>query len=67
MDIRLLGSLEVRTAAGDLLRLGGPRQRTLLGLLALRTPEVVSRGHLIDGIWDDAPPSGAVKSFHDFE
>ena len=62
MDIRLLGSLEVRTAAGDLLRLGGPRQRTLLGLLALRTPEVVSRGHLIDGIWDDAPPSGAVKT-----
>jgi predicted ATPase/DNA-binding SARP family transcriptional activator len=65
IDIRLLGPLELRSASSSTnapIPLGGPRQRTLLGLLALRTPDVVSRDQLIDGIWDDDPPAGAGKT-----
>jgi len=64
VDIRLLGSLEVgATDVADLgAPLGGPRQRTLLGLLALRAPHVVSASALIDGIWGEDPPPSAGKT-----
>jgi predicted ATPase/DNA-binding SARP family transcriptional activator len=69
MDIRLLGPLEVNVGGGALggggpVLLGGPRQRTLLGLLALRAPTVVSVPHLIDGIWGEDPPGAATKTLH---
>jgi predicted ATPase/DNA-binding SARP family transcriptional activator len=66
MDVRLLGPLEVRLvgAEGDPVVLGGPRQRTLFGLLALRSPDVVSRSQLVDGIWDERPPASATKTLH---
>jgi len=64
MDVRLLGPLEVRTPADGPVRLGGPRQRTLFGLLALRAPHVVSTPHLIDGIWDEDPPASATRTLH---
>lgn len=63
LDVRVLGPLEVR-AADVRVPLGGPRQRTLLGLLALRAPGVVSRAHLIDGIWGERPPGSATKTLH---
>jgi predicted ATPase/DNA-binding SARP family transcriptional activator len=63
VDIRLLGPLEV-SAGGVLVPLGGPRQRTLLGLLALRAPNIVSRTYLIDGIWGERPPGSASKTLH---
>ncbi|MFI9643438.1 BTAD domain-containing putative transcriptional regulator [Micromonospora sp. NPDC051925] len=63
-DIRLLGPLEVSADGGPPVRLGGPRQRTLLGLLALRAPGVVSVPHLIDGIWGEDPPGSATKTLH---
>ncbi|WP_320065282.1 AfsR/SARP family transcriptional regulator [Micromonospora sp. RTGN7] len=62
--VRLLGPLEVTTGAGGRVGLGGPRQRTLLGLLALRAPDVVSRAQLIDGIWGEEPPASATKTLH---
>ncbi|MFJ6194809.1 AfsR/SARP family transcriptional regulator [Micromonospora sp. NPDC092111] len=67
LDIRLLGPLEVGggdARGGAPPPLGGPRQRTLLGLLALRAPRVVSVSHLIDGIWGDDPPGSATKTLH---
>lgn len=60
-DVRLLGPVEVH-AGSDAVPLGGPRLRTLVGLLALRAPDVVSRETLIEGIWDDAPPANAAKT-----
>ncbi|WP_433345405.1 AfsR/SARP family transcriptional regulator [Micromonospora sp. CA-111912] len=63
-EVRLLGPLEVTTGAGGRAGLGGPRQRTLLGLLALRAPDVVSRAQLIDGIWGEEPPASATKTLH---
>src|SRR5262245_43014914 len=61
IDIRLLGPLDLTCAAGPV-PIGGPRLRTLVGLLALRAPEVVSRQALIDGIWDATPPPQAAKT-----
>ena len=55
----------VRAWRGDVeLDLGTPRQRTVLGLLAMRANRAVSRDELIDGIWGDAPPPSAVNAVH---
>jgi DNA-binding SARP family transcriptional activator len=61
MDLRILGPLEVRVADG-LLALGGSRQRAVLAMLALHLNEVVSTEFLIDGLWGDQPPGGAVNT-----
>ncbi|MBB5868688.1 DNA-binding SARP family transcriptional activator [Allocatelliglobosispora scoriae] len=61
VEIRLLGPLQVSGDGGAVV-LGGPRQRTILGLLALRVPQVVSCNALVDGVWDTAPPGGAAKT-----
>jgi predicted ATPase/DNA-binding SARP family transcriptional activator len=60
--IRLLGPVEVDDGDGRPVPLGGPRLRTLIGVLALRAPAVVSRDTLIDGMWDGHPPAGAEKT-----
>ncbi|HEY0640320.1 MAG TPA: winged helix-turn-helix domain-containing protein, partial [Pseudonocardiaceae bacterium] len=60
-DIRLLGPVEVAGSGGEV-ALGGPRLRTLVGLLALRAPDVLSRETLIEGIWDGRPPANAAKT-----
>jgi DNA-binding SARP family transcriptional activator/streptogramin lyase len=61
----LLGPLEARLD-GEVLPLGGPRQRAVLALLLLHANESVSRGALIEGVWGDRPPStvGAALNVH---
>jgi DNA-binding SARP family transcriptional activator/Tfp pilus assembly protein PilF len=55
----------VRAWRGDVeLQLGTPRQRTVLGLLAVRANRAVSRAELIDGMWGDDPPPSAVNAVH---
>jgi predicted ATPase/DNA-binding SARP family transcriptional activator len=57
----MLGPVEV--LAGDrLVELGGPKQRALLAVLALRANEVVSREQLVDALWGSRPPRSAVQS-----
>src|SRR4029079_13132795 len=56
MEFRILGPLEVEEA-GQLLPLGGTKQRALLALLLLRANEVVSRDRLIDELWGGSPPA----------
>jgi ABC-type transport system substrate-binding protein/DNA-binding SARP family transcriptional activator len=46
----ILGPLEVRVG-GTRVRVGGPRQRALLGLLLCHANQVVSRDHLIDELF----------------
>jgi DNA-binding SARP family transcriptional activator len=46
------------------LELGAPRRRAVLGLLAARANQVVSRDQLIDGIWGEEPPASAVNALH---
>ena len=65
MDFRLLGPLEV-SRGGDLLELGGPKQRALLALLLLDAGRVVSTDRLIDALWGEQPPRTAATSLQNF-
>src|SRR5919109_1284896 len=65
MDIRVLGPLEVLTDQ-RMVRLGGPKQRTVLALLALRANEVVSAERLIDDVWGENPPEAAKSSLQSY-
>ena len=55
LDFRILGPLEVRDGS-EVLRLGGPRQRSLLAVLLLHADEVVSSDRLLEAVWGDAAP-----------
>ncbi|GAA1737635.1 hypothetical protein GCM10009681_05400 [Luedemannella helvata] len=55
----VLGPVEVRLDARDLLSGCRPAQRAVLGLLAVRANRVVSRAQLIDRLWGDHPPATA--------
>ncbi|HUN31813.1 MAG TPA: BTAD domain-containing putative transcriptional regulator [Trebonia sp.] len=59
MRVELLGTVQVRDDAGDLVHVGGPRARALLALLALDAGRVVPAVTLIDRLWDGDPPEGA--------
>jgi DNA-binding SARP family transcriptional activator len=58
MEFGLLGPLEA-SDDGDVLPLGGPKQRTLLAHLVLHVNGVVTTERLIDSIWGDEPPETA--------
>jgi predicted ATPase/DNA-binding SARP family transcriptional activator len=58
LDFRLLGPLEV-SAGGELLPLGGAKQRATLALLLLHASEPVSPDRLIDALWGGRPPETA--------
>jgi DNA-binding SARP family transcriptional activator len=46
------------------LKLGGPRRRAVLAMLAVRANQTVSRGDLVDGLWGQDSPPSAVNSVH---
>ncbi len=46
------------------LELGAPQRRAVLGLLAARANQAVSRDELIDGIWGDKLPARSVNALH---
>ena len=55
----------VRAWRGDAeLELGAPQRRAVLGLLAARANQSVSRDELIDGIWGDELPARSVNALH---
>lgn len=58
----ILGPLEVRTAEGGRVSVGGVRARGLLVLLLLDAGRVVGADRLIDGQYGDDPPDGAVNA-----
>src|SRR5688500_4804836 len=60
MEIRVLGPVELELG-GRRLRLGGPKQRALLSLLALNANLTVSVDRLIEGLWGEEPPASAAK------
>ncbi|WP_326588993.1 AfsR/SARP family transcriptional regulator [Streptomyces sp. NBC_01294] len=62
ISISMLGALEVRGEDGSGVGVGGTRLRALLILLALEPGRVVASELLIDGIWQDDPPSGATNA-----
>jgi predicted ATPase/DNA-binding SARP family transcriptional activator len=60
VEVSLLGPVEA-TRSGRAVDLGGPQQRALLALLALRAGRVVPVGSLIDALWPESPPASAGK------
>ncbi len=58
MEFQILGPLEV-VEGGRVLPLGGEKQRAALAMLLIHRNAVVSRGHLIEGIWGETPPVSA--------
>ena len=61
IHFRILGPLEVVTN-GQPLALGGNKQRAVLAVLLLHANEAVSVDRLIDALWGDRAPAGAVQS-----
>ncbi|GAA5026212.1 BTAD domain-containing putative transcriptional regulator [Actinopolymorpha pittospori] len=62
MRVRVLGPLELRDEQGRSVEVGGSRLRALLIRLALQAHAVVTVEALIDGLWGDEAPSGAVNA-----
>lgn len=60
MKVSLLGPLVAHDDAGVALRLGGPKQRAVLALLALSPGRVLPMDTLVDGLWEEDPPARAV-------
>ena len=58
MDLRILGPLEIGTG-GRAVKIGGPRERIVLAMLALRANRVTSVEQLVDAVWGEQPPSTA--------
>ncbi|HST85746.1 MAG TPA: BTAD domain-containing putative transcriptional regulator [Kineosporiaceae bacterium] len=61
VQIHLLGPLEL-LIGGRLVPAGGPRQRALLALLALSVGVAVPASHLVELLWEDAPPPAAANT-----
>ncbi|WP_438296670.1 ATP-binding protein [Streptomyces sp. HUAS TT7] len=59
MRYLILGATEAHDDDGTAISLGGPRLRTLLTALALRTPRPVPVPTLIDDVWAGDPPQDA--------
>ena len=59
--VQVLGPLRA-SLDGEELDLGGPKQQLLLALLLKECDRVVTREHLIDGLWADDPPATAKKA-----
>lgn len=60
-DYLVLGPLEVRHD-GDVVELGSPKQRAVLGALLVAQGSVVSTDRLVDTVWGDDPPEAATTS-----
>jgi DNA-binding SARP family transcriptional activator len=65
MEFRILGPLEV-WSDGQRVPVTAAKQRTLLATLLLRAGRVVAADELIDGLWDERPPTTARKTLHNY-
>ncbi len=61
----ILGPVEVSDAERSI-ALGGPKQRAVLAALLLHANEVVSRGRLIELVWDERPPEHVGQSLDSY-
>lgn len=65
LEFRVLGPLEV-AGGGELLALGGAKQRAVLAVLLLRAGEVVPLERLIDEVWGSDPPPSAAHTVESY-
>ncbi|MFD8595243.1 BTAD domain-containing putative transcriptional regulator [Kitasatospora sp. NPDC059646] len=59
MKFRLLGAVSAENTAGDDMRLGPEKRRSVLALLLLRRNRAVSVAQLIEALWVAEPPANA--------
>ncbi|MFC4057365.1 BTAD domain-containing putative transcriptional regulator [Planomonospora corallina] len=62
MDFRVLGPVGVIGDDGEPLDVGPAQQRAVLALCMLAVPRPVAPARMIDALWEDAPPPGAVNT-----
>ena len=64
----LCGALRVSSATASIgaAQLGGSKARQILIALLLRPGQPVSKNHLIQILWDGAPPTGAVRTLETY-
>lgn len=61
----VLGPLEIRAAAtGDLIPVGGPKERAVLALLLVHANSTVSIDSLVEALWADRAPRTAERTVH---
>ena len=65
MEFRILGPIEVRGVT-ERARLGGAKQTALLATLIVQANHLTSVEQLIDSIWADSPPAGAMATVHTY-
>jgi DNA-binding SARP family transcriptional activator len=65
LRVRVLGPVRA-LRDGQEVRLGPPRQRAVLAVLALRAGQVVSRSDLVDAVWGEQPPASAENGIHTY-
>ena len=58
IEVQLLGPVELHRGGSEV-TVGGPRQRALLALLALRPGQVLPADELVEELWVGEPPDGA--------
>jgi predicted ATPase/DNA-binding SARP family transcriptional activator len=63
--VQLLGAVRAWEASGEI-RLGGPKQRAVLAVLALSAGQPVSRDVIVDFVWTGDDPSGATAALHTY-
>jgi DNA-binding SARP family transcriptional activator len=63
LEFRILGPLEV-SSDGQVLALGGKRQRALLAALLLQAGRVVATDRLLYDLWGEEPPRTASTALH---
>jgi predicted ATPase/DNA-binding SARP family transcriptional activator len=61
IEVRLLGPLEVDISA-ERVRFEGSKQRRLFVALALHAPEAVSADELLEDLWGEEVPAGAMQA-----
>lgn len=62
MEFRLLGPVVVLDDAGTPLDIGPSQQRAVLALCMLAAPRPVSMARIVDALWQQEPPPGAVNT-----
>jgi DNA-binding SARP family transcriptional activator len=58
VQYRVLGPLEI-AGDGGRIRLGGPREQTVMAMFLLQPDTIIPVDRLIDAVWDDRPPATA--------
>lgn len=61
LEFKLLGPLEARVD-GAAVPVRGERERAMLAMLLLAEGGIVTVDRLVEAVWDDEPPAGAVKA-----